>query len=65
MTYYDEELARIFKDLHDAFDIACKKCGSKNIGVDSDVGFSKLSGAWGEVCLRCADCGNKATVWEP
>ena len=50
---------------HPGFTIVCEKCRSKNVIVDSSVGFSATSGAWGSVDLKCLDCPNETSIWDP
>jgi ribosomal protein S27E len=49
---------------HPGFRIICEKCGSEIVIVDSDVGFSAVSGGWGGVHLKCQDCDNETAIWE-
>lgn len=48
---------------HDGFLIKCRECGSETVIVESDVGFSELSGAWGGVQLKCCDCQSETEIW--
>lgn len=50
---------------HPGFTVTCNTCGSRNVIVDSNVGFSETSGAWGSVDLECLDCKLTTTIWEP
>lgn len=59
----DEQDAQ--KATHPGFTITCDKCGSSGVYIDSDVGFSQMSGAWGTVWLQCDKCDAWVNVWEP
>ncbi len=48
---------------HTGFTGTCQECQSTVVYVTSDVGFSDISGAWGGVLLRCADCDNETEIW--
>lgn len=48
---------------HEGFVIICKICGDNTVTVDSDVGFSTISGAWGGVQLKCLTCGNETEIF--
>lgn len=56
---------RPIEDTHPGFTVTCQACGSTEVIVTSDVGFSELSGAWGEVALECLGCGVDVAIWEP
>lgn len=60
----DENAKTILRDSHPGFTIKCDHCGSENVGVNSDIGHSALSGSWGGVYLRCADCNEVGYVFE-
>lgn len=34
-------------------------CGSTNVIIENDIGWSDISGMWGDITLVCLDCGNK------
>lgn len=50
---------------HPGFRITCSRCGSDAVIVESSVGFSGVSGAWGDVSLKCTSCDYETTKWEP
>lgn len=53
MTYLEKELKK-------KFEIACKKCGSKNVDIDFYKGFvSSECGDVGSLSVECKDCGNE------
>lgn len=60
----DTDARELLAKTHRGFNVTCERCGSDAVGVDSDMGFSRLSGAWGGVYLRCAKCNLAVYVWE-
>lgn len=50
---------------HPGFDITCRRCKQPVAIFESDVGYSDVSGAWGDVRLRCLYCGAEDVIWEP
>ena len=46
------------------FEVTCKKCGSKEITLEDDRGYSEISGPWGGVELACQSCGNRTEIIE-
>lgn len=60
----DAEARELLAKTHPGFSIHCYRCGSDAVGVDSDVGFSELSGVWGGVFLHCAKCDLAMYLWE-
>lgn len=53
------------KKTHPGFTITCDACGGSDVYVDNTVGFSSVSGAWGEVSLICRSCDAETAIWEP
>jgi hypothetical protein len=39
------------------FEVRCQKCGSLRVEWVNTIGYSKLSGGWGEAGFKCRDCG--------
>jgi len=64
--YTDDELKNfeLLKKSHQGFKIICDKCNSENTYIDSNVGFSELSGSWGAVSIKCVECDNEIDIWE-
>ena len=60
-----DEVDDTLSDTHRGFVITCDRCGSRNVGVYSNVGYSEVSGGWGEVGLLCKSCGADTEIWEP
>ena len=60
-----KELEETLQATHEGFIIICQRCGSWDAGVDNSVGFSEVSGAWGDISLICSHCGQETIVWEP
>jgi DNA-directed RNA polymerase subunit RPC12/RpoP len=44
--------------------VKCKECGSKNVYLENNLGFSDISGGWGSIDMICSDCGNKTEIVE-
>jgi hypothetical protein len=59
----DEEIKEACQQTHPGFEIKCLGCGSTNVCIDSDVGYSETSGAWGGVQLICFDCKQETEIW--
>jgi hypothetical protein len=59
----DEEMKEDCQQTHPGFEIKCLECGSTNVYIDSDVGYSETSGNWGGVQLICAYCGKEIKIW--
>ena len=59
MNYYDDE--DLINKTHPEFEVKCKKCGSKKVWIDNDLGYSETSGAWGSVDFVC-ECGNSTEI---
>lgn len=51
-------------ETHPGFLIACRKCGSNRVVFENTLGFSEMSGGWGEATLTCLDCGESTTLIE-
>lgn len=49
---------------HPGFTVTCDTCGSNDVIVESDVGFSATSGAWGDVSLVCRNCDALTAIFE-
>lgn len=50
---------------HAGFIVRCRLCGSYDVGIDSDVGFSQVSGCWGAVRFKCPVCRATIEIWQP
>lgn len=48
---------------HPGFTIICDKCKSNECYIDSNVGFSDESGAWGSVDIICKKCEASIDIW--
>jgi hypothetical protein len=59
----DDDLQIQANATHPGFIITCRKCGSTKVIVDSDLGFSSISGQWGGVYLECLDCKTYDTIY--
>lgn len=59
----DEERAEVEKQWP-GFSVKCKNCGSERVDLSTSVGCSETSGIWGDVSLRCIDCGTSTTLWD-
>lgn len=46
------------------FTVTCDKCGSQNVAWENTLGYSAMSGGWGEAGFRCDDCGNRTDMIE-
>jgi hypothetical protein len=44
------------------FTVTCKACGSTNVRLENDQGYSPESGSWGGVHLHCTACDAKVTI---
>ena len=44
------------------FNISCDKCNSPRVYIKDTVGFSSISGAWGNIKLVCEDCKNETVI---
>lgn len=49
---------------HPGFEITCRRCKQPVAVFESDVGYSDVSGAWGDVRIRCLYCGKEDVIWE-
>ncbi len=50
-------------DAVDGFYIICKKCGSQNSVKYDDIACgTEMTGCWGDVGIKCLDCGNSAEL---
>lgn len=59
----EDEALRLLQKAYEGFIILCNKCGSKNVAVESDVGYSPISGQWGDVSLVCQSCNTSVDIW--
>ena len=59
----DVEIKETCRQTHPGFEIKCLECGSTNVYIDSDVGYSETSGTWGGVQLICVDCEKETEIW--
>jgi hypothetical protein len=46
------------------FTVTCKSCASTDVIVENSVGYSSISGIWGEVKLVCVYCRGSVAVLE-
>ena len=53
-----------FKQQYPGFTVTCKKCGSKEIELQNDMGWSAMSGGWGGLHFKCTNCDNTTTIHE-
>ena len=52
------------EDMIPGFEIICKRCNSKNVYIENDMGFSEISGGWGSIDVVCNDCKNRTVICE-
>ena len=57
----DENEKPLAQQAFGTFTVTCDKCGSQNVKWDNTLGYSAMSGAWGEAGFVCLDCKN--TTW--
>lgn len=58
-----EDLMEAFKKTLEGFRVQCN-CGSDEVYLTNDMGFSGTSGGWGSVDLVCNKCGAQVTLAE-
>ena len=46
------------------FTVACDQCGSQNVRIENDMGFSPESGGWGGIRLVCDSCGKETEIYD-
>ncbi len=46
------------------FTVICNKCSSNNVYFENTLGFSELSGGWGELSFICSDCESSVDIYE-
>lgn len=34
----------------------CKECGGHNVIIEDTMGFSEMSGSWGNIKIKCVAC---------
>lgn len=49
---------------YQGFEITCGKCGGKKVYIENSMGWSELSGGWGDVRLICLECENETVIAE-
>ena len=52
------------EQMYPGFTISHDKCQSTDVHVENDLGYSAMSGAWGDVRLVCQVCGDYVVVVE-
>lgn len=65
ITILPDEIDETVQATHEEFLIICGKCGCKNVCIESNIGWSELSGSWGSVDLKCVNCKNYTEIYEP
>jgi hypothetical protein len=59
----DDDRQKAADEAHPSFIVTCRACGSTVVSVQSDVGYSPLSGGWGGVHLHCESCHADDAIW--
>jgi uncharacterized Zn finger protein len=44
-------------EVFEGFRVICKQCGSEDVELEDNRGYSDWTGAWGSVKMRCNGCG--------
>lgn len=47
----------VLQEAFGGFRVQCRECGSERVDWINTLGFSAVSGGWGEAGFRCLDCG--------
>lgn len=53
-----------FQDQYFGFEVKCKKCGSKKVYLENNIGYAESCGTWGSIDMICSDCDNRAEIVE-
>lgn len=60
----DVEMDRVnYKDFWPGFTVKCEECGSERVRLENTMGWSEISGGWGELSFVCDDCGQKVDIY--
>jgi transcription elongation factor Elf1 len=46
------------------FAIKCLKCNSEKVAIRNTLGWSEVSGGWGEITLVCLQCDNRTEIFD-
>lgn len=57
-----QDTKKLTARVSECFKITCKKCGSENVQVCDDRGWSDYTGTWGSIDLMCKDCPNMLDI---
>lgn len=52
------------QETHPGFTIICESCQSEDTWIENTPGFSRESGQWGELAIRCYNCKFSLAVME-
>ena len=51
-------------NFYPGFNITCNKCNSPEVSIRNTLGWSEVSGSWGEISLVCEVCESYVIIFD-